>query len=304
MKTHLTFSILFFIVFPLNIFSQQEKQEGHINTNKFRQLYEEFSSPNMYRTASGAPGPAYYQQQADYKMNIELDDKNKKVYGDQTVTYTNNSPETLSYIWLQLDQNVRKKDSPSLEIDSDGVGPAYIPDSFDKEFLKSPFDGGFNIEYVTSTENNPLKYIINQTMMRIDLPNPISTGQSFSFKIKWWYNINDHVKQDGRSGYETFPNDDNRAYIIAQFYPRMCVYNEVEGWQNYQFWGDGEFALPFGDFEVNITVPSDHILEATGELINRKEVYTKDMMKRFNQAKKSFDKPIIIVSQDEAVESG
>ena len=112
MKTHLTFSILFFIVFPLNIFSQQEKQEGHINTNKFRQLYEEFSSPNMYRTASGAPGPAYYQQQADYKMNIELDDKNKKVYGDQTVTYTNNSPETLSYIWLQLDQNVRKKDSP------------------------------------------------------------------------------------------------------------------------------------------------------------------------------------------------
>ena len=274
-------------VSPINIFSQDNKQQGHTNTNKFRQLYDQFASPNMFRTASGAPGPAYYQQRADYKINVELDDKNKKLYGDEIITYTNNSPETLSYLWVQLDQNVRKKDSPSLDINSEGVSVAYIPDSFDKEFLSDPFDGGFNIEYVKDIDNKPLRYIINQTMMRIDLPNPISTGQSFQFKIKWWYNINDHVKQDGRSGYETFPNDENRAYIIAQFFPRMCVYNEVEGWQNYQFWGDGEFALPFGDYEVNITVPSDHILEATGELTNRKDVYSKEMMKRYNQAKKS-----------------
>ena len=140
-------------------------------------------------------------------------------------------------------------------------------------------------------------------MMRINLPKPLSTGEQFSFKIKWWYNINDHVKQDGRSGYETFPNDTNRAYIIAQFFPRMCVYNEVEGWQNQQFWGDGEFALPFGNYEVNITVPADHILEATGELQNRKEVYTKEMMKRYNQAKKSYDKPVIIVNQQEAMDA-
>ena len=246
-------------VSPINIFSQDNKQQGHTNTNKFRQLYDQFASPNMFRTASGAPGPAYYQQRADYKINVELDDKNKKLYGDEIITYTNNSPETLSYLWVQLDQNVRKKDSPSLDINSEGVSVAYIPDSFDKEFLSDPFDGGFNIEHVKDIDNKPLRYIINQTMMRIDLPNPISTGQSFQFKIKWWYNINDHVKQDGRSGYETFPNDENRAYIIAQFFPRMCVYNEVEGWQNYQFWGDGEFALPFGDYEVNITVPSDHI---------------------------------------------
>ena len=139
--------------------------------------------------------------------------------------------------------------------------------------------------------------------MRINLPKPLSTGEQFSFKIKWWYNINDHVKQDGRSGYETFPNDTNRAYIIAQFFPRMCVYNEVEGWQNQQFWGDGEFALPFGNYEVNITVPADHILEATGELQNRKEVYTKEMMKRYNQAKKSYDKPVIIVNQQEAMDA-
>ena len=225
------------------------------------------------------------------------------IYGDETITYTNNSPQKLDYLWVQLDQNVRKKDSPSLDRDSESVIPYYLPDSFDKEFLKDPFDGGFNVEYVHDINNKPLDYFINQTMMRVNLPKPLSTGEQFSFKIKWWYNINDHVKQDGRSGYETFPNDTNRAYIIAQFFPRMCVYNEVEGWQNQQFWGDGEFALPFGNYEVNITVPADHILEATGELQNRKEVYSKEMMKRFNKAKKSYDKPVIIVNQQEAIDA-
>ena len=301
---NITYFIIF-LTFAPQLISQEaeEKQEGHINNNKFRQLYQEFSSPNIYRAASGAPGPSYYQQQADYKINIELDDKNKMIYGDETITYTNNSPQKLDYLWVQLDQNVRKKDSPSLDRDSESVIPYYLPDSFDKEFLKDPFDGGFNVEYVNDINNKPLDYFINQTMMRVNLPKPLSTGEQFSFKIKWWYNINDHVKQDGRSGYETFPNDTNRAYIIAQFFPRMCVYNEVEGWQNQQFWGDGEFALPFGNYEVNITVPADHILEATGELQNRKEVYSKEMMKRFNKAKKSYDKPVIIVNQQEAMDA-
>jgi hypothetical protein len=254
----------------------------------------------MFRTASGAPGPAYYQQQADYIINIELDDANKKIYGDEIVTYTNNSPDLLDYLWVQLDQNVRSKDSQSLIRDSNSVNQAYIPDTFEKEFINDPFDGGFNIEYVRDINDKPLDYFVNQTMMRIDLPKAIGTGESFSFKVKWWYNINDHVNDGGRSGYETFPNDDNRAYIIAQFFPRMCVYDEVEGWQNYQFWGDGEFALPFGNYEVNITVPADHIMEATGKLVNRKDVYSKEMMKRFNKAKKSYDKPVIIVSQEEA----
>ena len=292
--------VLIFMLFSGDIFSQI-KQTEKINTNKFRQLNQEFSSPNMFRTASGAPGPAYYQQQADYKINIELDDLNKKIYGDETVTYTNNSPDHLDYLWVQLDQNVRSKDSPSLARDSSKfIEPAYIPDDFDDDFLKEPFDGGFNIDYVRGLDNKPLNYFINQTMMRIDLPNPIKNGESFSFKIKWDYNINNRLEDRGRSGYETFPSDNNRAYTIAQFFPRMCVYDEVEGWQNYQFWGDGEFALPFGNYEVNITVPADHIMEATGELINRKEVYSKEMIKRFNQAKKSFDKPILIVTQDEA----
>ena len=301
---NITYFIIFLIFSPQLISQEaEEKQEGHLNNNKFRQLYQEFSSPNIYRAASGAPGPSYYQQQADYKINVELDDKNKMIYGDETITYTNNSPQKLDYLWVQLDQNVRKKDSPSLDRDSESVIPYYLPDSFDKEFLKDPFDGGFNVEYVNDINNKPLDYFINQTMMRVNLPKPLSTGEQFSFKIKWWYNINDHVKQDGRSGYETFPNDTNRAYIIAQFFPRMCVYNEVEGWQNQQFWGDGEFALPFGNYEVNITVPADHILEATGELQNRKEVYSKEMMKRFNKAKKSYDKPVIIVNQQEAMDA-
>ena len=300
MNKHILPIAISLLLFSSSVISQRIQTE-QINTNKFRQLNQEFSSPNMFRTASGAPGPAYYQQQADYKINIELDDLNKKIYGDEIVTYTNNSPDQLDYLWVQLDQNIRSKDSPSLIRDSSKlVEPAYIPNSFDDDFLKKPFDGGFNINHVRGIDNKPLDYIINQTMMRIDLPEPLKTGQSFSFKVKWNYNINNRLEDRGRSGYETFPSDDNRAYTIAQFFPRMCVYDEVEGWQNYQFWGDGEFALPFGNYEVNITVPADHILEATGELINRKEVYTKEMMKRFNQAKKSFDEPVLIVTQEEA----
>ena len=280
--------------------SEESKQKGHLNTNKFRQMYQEFSSPNMFRTAAGAPGPAYYQQQADYKINIELDDQNKRIYGDEIVTYTNNSPDNLEYLWVQLDQNIRKKDSPSLKKDGNGARSAYLPSGFTNEFINEPFDGGFNIEFVKNVNGKPLDFFINQTMMRIDMPTSLKSGESFSFSIKWWYNIQDHVNQDGRSGYETFKSDGNRSYIIAQFFPRMAVYNEIDGWQNYQFWGDGEFALPFGNYEVKITVPSDHILDATGKLQNRKEVFSKVMLKRFIKAKKTYDKPVMIVTQAEA----
>ena len=301
---HISLFLLSFII-SLPILSQEakERNQENINVNKFRQLYQEFSTPNMFRTASGAPGPAYYQQQADYKMEIELDDENKRIYGFETITYTNNSPDNLEYLWVQLDQNVRKKDSPSLLINEDRISVAYPPSGFTKEFMTDPFDGGFNIESVVDENKNPIKHIINQTMMRVDLPSALKSGEKFSFSIKWWYNIQDHVNQDGRSGYETFEKDGNRVYIIAQFFPRMAVYNEVEGWQNYQFWGDGEFALPFGNYDVKITVPSDHILDATGDLQNRKNIFSKDMMKRFNKAKKTYDKPVMIVTQAEAEEA-
>ena len=139
-------------------------------------------------------------------------------------------------------------------------------------------------------------------MMRVDLPSKLSTGGSFTFSIDWWWNINDRMEHGGRGGYEYFPKDDNYSYTIAQWYPRMAVYDDVNGWQNKQFMGRGEFALTFGDFEVNITVPSDHIIAATGELQNPEKVLTKTEQERFAQAKKSFDKPVIIVTQAEAEE--
>ena len=282
-----------------NYNSEETRELGHTNQNKFKQMYDEFATPNMFRTGSGAPGPAYYQQQADYKMNIELDDKNKKIYGNETITYTNNSPDVLEFLWVQLDQNMRAKDSKTPLIEPSGVDPANSPSQFVGKYLAEPFDGGFNITAVKDQTGKPLVHTINRTMMRVEMPQPLQPGNKFVFSIDWWYNINDHVNGRGRSGYEEF-EDGNRAYVIAQFYPRMAVYNDVEGWQNHQFWGRGEFALPFGNFEVDITVPADHILDATGELTNRKDVFTKDMLSRYEKAKKSYDNPVLIVTQKEA----
>jgi hypothetical protein len=277
-----------------------ERQPGHTNQNKFKQLYDEFATPNMFRTGSGAPGPAYYQQQADYKMDIEIDDEKARLYGDETITYTNNSPDELKYLWVQLDQNMRSKDSKTPLISSSRVSPATRSSSAVDSYLKNDLERGFNIEYVKDSNGKDLPNTINRTMMRVELPKVLKTGEKFSFNIKWWYNINDHVKEGGRSGYEYFEENDNKIYVIAQFYPRMAVYNDVEGWQNSQFWGRDEFALPFGDFDVNITVPADHILDGTGVLVNREEVFTKDMMTRYNEAKKSYDNPVMIVTQAEA----
>ena len=303
-KILLVLSVTFLISGILYAQNQEETKKvrelGHTNQNKFKQMYDEFATPNMFRTASGAPGPAYYQQQADYKMDIELDDKNKKLTGKETITYTNNSPDNLEFLWVQLDQNMRAKDSKTPLIEADGVEPAATTDGFITKYLAEPFDGGFNIIAVKDSSGKPLKYTINRTMMRVEMPQDLKSGEKFVFSIDWWYNINDHVNGRGRSGYEEF-EDGNRAYVIAQFYPRMAVYNDVEGWQNHQFWGRGEFALPFGNFEVNITVPADHILDGTGELINRKEVFTSDMMSRYEKAKKSYDTPVVIVTQEEAI---
>ena len=277
----------------------EERKPGHLNNNRFKQLYEEFSTPNMYRSPNGAPGPEYYQQQADYVMNLILDDKASKLYGTETITYTNNSPDELEYLWVQLDQNVRARDSKSPLIESSGASPAETAGSFVGKYMGAGFDGGFKIDYVKDKSGNPLPHTINRTMMRVEMPKNLKTGESFTFSIKWWYNIVNHTIDRARSGYEVF-DDGNKGYVIAQFYPRMAVYSDVEGWQNSQFWGRDEFALPFGDFDVSITVPSDHILDATGELLNRKEVFSKTMMKRYDQAKKSYTEPVLIVTQEEA----
>lgn len=293
----------FFIVFgQLNAQEKQEEKKrepGHYNENKFRQMYDLLATPNMFRTASGAPGPAYYQQQADYKIEVEVDDKNTKLYGTETITYTNNSPEALEYLWVQLDQNMRSRTSQTPLVGNQSISPALTEDRFAKQFMEKGFDGGFNLDYVKDVNGKPMKYTINHTMMRIDLDKPLKNKEKVTFSIKWWYNINNYRVDGGRSGYELF-EDGNRLYVMAQFFPRMAVYNDVEGWQNMQFWGRGEFALVFGDYDVKITVPADHIMEATGELQNRKEVFTSEQVKRWEKAQNTFDKPVIIVTQEEA----
>ena len=303
MRTLAYVQAIVFACITFSVWGQEapaEREGGHINNNKFKQLYEEFATPNRFRTASGAPGVDYYQQQVDYVMDLELDDKNTRLYGDETITYTNNSPDALSYLWVQLDQNIRKKDAPALEKNGSGFQPLAQASTFVKKYIDEPFDGGFHIEAVKGPNGRPLKYTINQTMMRLELPKPILPGGQYSFSIKWWYNINNHVTNRARSGYEYFPEDGNRAYVIAQFFPRMAVYNDVEGWQNYQFWGNGEFALNFGNYEVKLTVPADHIVEATGQLQNPKEVLSREEFKRYKAAQNSFDKPVMIVTQEEA----
>ena len=279
------------------------KAQDNLNNSDFKQLHEELPTPNVYRTASGAPGHEYYQQKADYIINVDLDEENHILSGEVSVTYTNYSPDALNYLWIQLDQNVRAKNSHSQLTSTSSLDDNMSFSSIKRMHDKINFDGGFKLEEVTDLSGKDIDYVINETMMRIDLSRSLKKGQSFSFKIKYYYNINDRMKIGGRSGYEYFGEEGNAIYTIAQFFPRMAVYNEVEGWQNKQFLGRGEFALPFGDYKVSITVPNDHIVSATGELVNSSSVLTKTQIKRLNKAKKNYDEPVIIVTQDEAIEN-
>jgi len=296
----LTLGAILFISFSTLAQNQKPDKKGHYNNSKFKQLKQVLPTPNMFRTASGAPGPDYYQQQANYKMNVVLDDKNQKLSGEETITYFNNSPDELTYLWVQLDQNMRAPDSKTPDIQSGNPSFGYNAKQYVENFMGKPFPGGFHIIYVKDINGNDIKYTINRTMMRVDIPTPMQPHSTYSFKIKWWYNINNYLAKRGRSGYEHFDKDGNNLYIIAQFYPRMAVYNDVEGWQNMQFWGRGEFALTFGNFDVNITTPADHILDGTGVMVNRKDMFTNKQWKRYQQALKSYDKPVVIVTQKEA----
>lgn len=292
------FLLLSFVFMPQ--FNAQTKQ-GHTNENKFRQMYDLLATPNEQHNATGAPGKGYTQQKVDYVIDVTLDDDKKQITGAETITYHNNSPDKLEFLWVQLDQNMRAKDSKTPDINPNKIPEKLSKTRFEKTFENEPFDGGFNIMSVTNVDGSPLSYTINQTMMRINLLKPLASGEKFKFNINWWYNINNHKEDGGRSGYEYFPKDGNNNYVIAQFYPRLCVYNNVEGWQNDQFWGRSEFALEFGDFTVNITVPEDHMLGATGVLLNEKEALSKTELKRLAEAKKSFDNPVIIRTQEEAI---
>lgn len=267
---------------------------------KFEQLGTMLPTPNTYRTASGAPGKDYWQQKADYKMNITLNDKNQSITGDETIKYFNNSPDNLEYLWLQLDQNVRAQDS-----NTPLAGQSAMRDTLTFYGIKSitgdpNYDGGFKILSVKGANGKNLSYTINKTMMRIDLDEPLKSGGNYTFSISWKYNINNRMNGGGRSGLEYFEKEDNYLYTIAQFFPRMAVYSDNEGWQNKQFLGDGEFALTFGDYDVKLTVPSDFVVGSTGTLQNPSEVLTSEQRERLAKAKNTYDKPVMIVTQAEA----
>lgn len=290
-------SIFIFTLFAALVISVDAQ---NTDQSLFRQLGTELPDPNTYRTASGAPGHEYWQQRVDYDMKIRIDDSTQKLYGEETITYFNQSPDALSYLWLQLDQNVRAKDSDTYNISQSSFEEKT---SFkDLMNLEPWFDGGFKIEYVKDAAGKDLHYVINKTMMRVDLPQSLKASGTFVFKIKWWYNINDRAKIGGRAGYEYFAEDDNFLYTIAQFYPRLAVYGDNVGWQHKQFLGSGEFALEFGNYQVAITVPADHVVGATGELLNAKDILTASQRKKLDDSRNA-QNPVIVVSQDEAVEA-
>jgi hypothetical protein len=269
-------------------------------TDKFKQLDDDiFPTPNAYRTASGAPGHQYWQQRADYEIEATLDDANRTLQGRETITYTNNSPDELHFLWLQLDQNERAPDSDTYTTMTDTKLSERMSAADMRWIDRIPFDGGFKIEYLKDKNNNALPYTIHKTMMRVELPAPLKPKQKFILQIGWHYLINDRAIYDGRSGYEYFPKDDNCLYTIAQWYPRMCVYDDTKGWNNRQFLGNAEFALNFGDYKVKITVPADHIVAATGELQNPQTVLSPQQLQRWTQAQNA-TKPVWIVTEEEA----
>ena len=289
-------SIFIIVLTPTFLFSQNK----NLNYNKFKQLKEEVASPNVFRTAAGAPGHEYYQNEADYVMSITLNDQQQKITGSETIKYHNNSPDKLEYLWIQLDQNKRAQNSDSYKIQTGNIKSISSRSILN---MNPEFEGGFNIMKVLNNDGKPLSYTIHQTMMRINLEKPLKSKESFEFSIDWWYNINDRLEIGGRSGYEYFKEDGNYLYTIAQFFPRMCVYNDTEGWQNKQFLGSGEFTLPFGDYDVKITVPSDHVVAATGELVNANEILTAVQLERLEKARKSEKEPVFIVTEKEAIKN-
>ncbi len=294
-------SVLCVLSTLLTTAAAQHHATVNIDDNKFRQLSPaELPTPNVYRNAAGAPGHMYYQQQADYDMKIRLEDETQRIYGEEVITYHNNSPDALEYLWLQLDQNMMALDS-----DTEKIGTGEMKDEVSSAELTNMrpwFDGGFKLDYVQYADGKPAKTYVNKTMMRVDLPTALMPGQKTQLKLKWWYNINDRMKLGGRSGYEYFETDSNYLYTIAQFYPRMCVYSDEDGWQNKQFLGRGEFTLPFGNYKVELTVPADHLVAATGTLQNQKDVMTGAQRDRYEKARTSYDSVVVVCTQDEALE--
>ncbi len=297
--------IFFFILLFTNVYvciAQDIKSNpGSNHGNRFEQLGTILPTPNEYRTASGAPGPKYWQQRCDYDIVCELDEPNRKLIGKETLTYFNNSPDNLTYLWLQLDENEHSsvnnagyQTSSAMQntLSEQDVSRMTSGGKLDKEY-------GDNITKITTALGAPLQYTINKTMMRVELPQVLKPGQQFVFKIEWNYNIIERTKYGGRGGYENFPEDGNDLYTMSQWYPRLCVYSDFQGWQNHQFTGSGEFALTFGNFKVAMTVPADHVVMSTGQCQNYQAVLTPAQYARWQTAQNGKD-VTEVVTLDEA----
>ncbi|MBT8485013.1 MAG: M1 family metallopeptidase [Phycisphaerales bacterium] len=267
--------------------------------DKFRQLEEILPTPNAYRTASGAPGHGYWQQRADYEIDVEIDDDNQRLTGHETIHYFNNSPDTLRYLWVQLDANLYAPDSDAALISTAPRFEKMRPRDIKRLLKRAEFDGSATIERVVDADGDDLPHTIVKTMMRIDLPEPLAAGATTTFSIDWSYTINRSDEVRGRTACEYFEDDDNFLYEIAQWFPRMAPYNDVRGWHNKQFLGRGEFSLEFGNYLVRITVPADHVVASTGVLQNPDDVLTPRQRERLEIASRT-DKPVFIVTPDEA----
>ena len=287
------------------------RENGKFNQqDKFRQLEEILPTPGTFRTASGAPGHAYWQQKVDYDISIALNDEDQTLSGSEKISYTNNSPDKLKYLWLQLDGNIFRPDSGANRGRTAGrfgrgsLSFDRIPMSTMQSLMaREVFDGGFNITECKDVQaNTKLKHTMVDTMMRVDLPKPLPNGETFEFQIDWNYKINNSKLIRGRAGCEFFEEDGNYIYEVAQWFPRLCAYTDTTGWQHKQFMGSGEFTLELGDYVVKITAPDDHVVASTGVLLNPAEVLTETQRERLKEAETT-KKPMFIITPEEAKEN-
>ncbi len=302
MKIKLTtkISLLLFamVIFSSGIFAQR-KTSNH--GNKFEQLGTALPTPNDYHAADGSPGSNYWQQRADYDIDCTLDTENQRLDGKEMITYYNQSPNTLKYIWLQLDENQHMAENGANHANSSSIRNIMSEDGLERlERYDEPNKHGHKIDKLVGANGQELEYIINNTMMRINLPQPLKPGEKFSFKLDWHYYLTDRVDGlGGRGGYEYFEKEDNYIFTITQWFPRLCVYDPVEGWQNKQFTGRGEFALEFGDYKVSMTVPDDYVVGSTGECQNYDKMLTSTQKQRWRQSQNAKE-PVEIITLAEA----
>lgn len=299
MKKHLLLPACWAFVCLLTNGQNIQNNPGSNHGNKFEQLGTILPDPNTYRTASGAPGHEYWQQRADYDIQCRLDENNFVLEGEEVITYFNNSPDVLDYLWLQLDENQHHPEAESNFFDSNRMSKPATTSTLERLDPRTMLQGyGVQILSVTDAKGNPLPYTINYTMMRVDLPQPLAPKSKLSFRVKWKYKIPERMKIGGRGGYEMI-EDGNALFTITQWFPRLCVYSDFQGWNNKQFTGRGEFALPFGNYRVRMTVPADHVVASTGTCVNIKEVLNKTELERWNKSQTATE-PIEIVTLDEA----